>query len=109
MKWLIIAVLGYLLYRAYAQKNGRVANDDTLTMPSINSDLQTQPQQKYYQPTSLDPRVDRANQPWYIGERQFEPKRGKDIFIHDEGFNSTMSYGASDFWASLNQRYADYH
>ena len=108
MRILIIALLGYFVYKAYFKKTGDgVANDDTLTHPLINSTLQTQPQQKYYQKPPLDPRVDGADQPWVIGSRNFLGQVGSDILSSgDERDSSIMNYNTKEFWTDLGSRYS---
>lgn len=106
MKWAILAIVAYFIYRAW-QENGSesVPNDDTLTTPKINSTLMQQPQQKYYVKPSEDPRVDGADQPWFSGTREFLGSVGSDILSFDSSEN-VMSYNTKSFWSELGSRYS---
>lgn len=105
MRILIIGVLAYLLYKAYDQGGSRVANNDILETPTINPDLMLQPQQKYYVKPKEDPRVDGADQPWYVGTKQFLGATSLD-FISVPESDSISYYSTKDFWSDLSSKYS---
>ena len=107
MKWAVLAIVAYFFYRAWQESSSgdSVSNDDTLTMPKINSYLMQQPQQKYYVQPSEDPRVDGADQPWFNGDRSFLGTLGSDILSLGES-DSVSNYNTKSFWSELGSRYS---
>lgn len=106
MKWIAIALVAYFVYRAWnASQSDEVPNDDTLTMPKVNSNLQTQPQQKYYVKPEVDPRVDGQDQPWYTFDRSFQGMSGLDFLAIGDS-DSISTYNTKAFWSELGSRYS---
>lgn len=106
MKWAILAIVAYFIYKAWQGNNDQsVPNDDTLTEPMINSRLMQQPQQKYYVKPSEDPRVDGADQPWFSGDRSFLGMTGSDLLSFGDN-ESVSNYNTKSFWADLGSRYS---
>ena len=106
MRILVIAVLAYLLYKAYSDGRGStVANDDTLETPTINPDLMQQPQQKFYVRPKEDPRVDGADQPWYVGTKEFLGSKSLD-FLSVPDSDSISYYATKDFWTEISTKYS---
>ena len=106
MKYLILAIVAYFIYRAWQETSSDgVANDETLTEPIINSILMQQPQQKYYVKPSEDPRVDGADQPWFNGDRSFLGMTGSDLLSFGEGMG-VSNYNTKSFWSELGSRYS---
>jgi len=106
MKWAILAIVAYFVYRAWQENSGDgVPNDETLTEPIINSRLMQQPQQKYYVKPPEDPRVDGADQPWFSGDRTFLGITGSDLLNFGDG-SGVSNYNTKTFWAELGSRYS---
>lgn len=109
MKYILLALIAYILYMTFKKHGDGVANEETLENPAkeTNLSLLTQPQQKFPLQMPETPRVDNADQPWYSFDRSF---LGRDdlTFIDElqgDVSKSIMSYDTNAFWAELESKY----
>lgn len=104
MKYLIFAALAYLAYCLVSSEKKPGADDILEDANELtNKSLLTQPQQKYPLEVIEDPRVDNANQPWYLGDRDF---MGDALLTLPTGDRDSVStYNSGAFWNELNSVY----
>jgi len=108
IKLLVYGLLGYFVYTQFIMKKSVGTNDDILFDPEgeSNQNLLTQPQQKYPFQKAYDPRVDSADQPWYVDSRSFMGKEDLKFFSSAEERDSNiMSYNTTSFWKEIESKY----
>lgn len=110
IRLLVYGLIAYVGYNCFIKKEGdEVPNDSLLTNTEdeTNLDLLTQPQQKYPFEKDYDPRVDNADQPWYVDSRSFMGREGLNFFSSaEERDSNVMSYNTNQFWQVMNAKYS---
>lgn len=109
IKLLVYGFLGYVVYAQFFKGNGElVPNDSVVFDPEgeTTQSLLTQPQQRYPYEKAYDPRVDNADQPWYVDSRAFMGREDLKFFSSaQERDSNIMSYNTNEFWKEISSKY----